>query len=331
MLYPLKFKPIYKEKIWGGQRMKSALLKDFSPLANCGESWEISAMPGNISEVSNGFLAGNSLDELVEVYMGDLVGEAVYETYGNDFPLLIKWIDAADDLSVQVHPDDKLAKRRGLGRGKTELWHVVDAEDGAGLYVGFKNGVDMATYTEALKNGTVDQLLQFHKVHKGDTFFIPAGTVHSIGKGVLLCEIQQASDTTYRIFDWNRKDSEGKSRELHTELANDALCFENQENFKLNVAPKLNESAPLIRSPFFNINTLKFDRPLEKVYAAIDSFVIYICLDGEIHFIYDGVEEILKKGETMLKPAELTEMALIPTKSSEILEVFVDEQRESFL
>ena len=140
MLYPLKFKPIFKDKIWGGRKMKTALHKDFSPLGNCGESWELSAVPGNISEVTNGYLAGNGLDELVEIYMGDLVGEGVFDNYGNEFPLLVKWIDAADDLSVQVHPDDKLARKRGFPRGKTELWHVVDADEGAGLYVGFKEG-----------------------------------------------------------------------------------------------------------------------------------------------------------------------------------------------
>ncbi|MBQ7490163.1 MAG: class I mannose-6-phosphate isomerase [Bacteroidales bacterium] len=323
MLYPLKFKPIFKDKIWGGCKMKTALHKDFSPLGNCGESWELSTMPGNVSEVTNGYLAGNGLDELVEIYMGDLVGEGVFDSYGNEFPLLVKWIDAADDLSVQVHPDDKLARKLGFPRGKTELWHVVDADEGAGLYVGFKEGVDMEMYTEAVKAGTVERLLNFYPVKKGDTFFIPAGTVHSIGKGVLLCEIQQSSDITYRIFDWNRKDSNGKSRELHTELANEALRFDKQDNCKLQVTQKLNESAPLLRSSFFNINILEFDHPMEKVYAAIDSFVIYVCLEGKVHCVYEGEYETITQGEVILKPADLTEMTLVPEKKSKILETFI--------
>lgn len=323
MLYPLKFKPIFKDKIWGGEKIRQILHKDFSPLENCGESWELSTMPGNMSEITNGFLAENTLDEILEIYMGDLVGDEVYDEFGNEFPLLIKWIDAVDDLSVQVHPDEKLAKRRGLPNGKTEMWYVIGADEGAGLYVGFKEGVDRETYDKALQTGTVDQLLRFYPVKPGDAFFIPAGTVHSIGKGVLLCEVQQASDTTYRIFDWNRKDANGNSRDLHTELAADALDFESKNNFHLNATPKLNETSQLLRSDFFNVNELLFDQPLEKVYAAIDSFVIYICIDGKIKFVYDDGEETLTKGEVMLKPASMTEISVIPEKQSHILEVFL--------
>lgn len=327
MLYPLKFKPIYKEKIWGGEKIKTLLHKDFAPLSNCGESWEISGMPGNVSMVSNGFLRDNSLNEVLEIYLGDLVGEGVFDQFGEEFPLLVKWIDANDDLSVQVHPDDVTARRRHQCNGKTELWHVVDAAAGAGLYVGFKPGVDKAAYQQALQDGTLEQLLQFHEVNKGDTFFIPAGTVHSIGKGVTLCEIQEASDITYRIFDWNRKTADGKSRELHTEQALDVLDFEHQQDFKLNVAERFNSTTPLLRSSFFNLNLLAFDRPLEKVYAAIDSFVIYVCTEGKVRFVYDEGMEELNIGETLLIPASMTEVRLFPQGRAKLLETYMDCER----
>ena len=330
MLYPLKFKPIYKDKIWGGQKLKTLLHKDFSPLPNCGESWELSGMPGNESVAANGFLKGNSLNEILEIYLGDLVGEGVFDQFGEEFPLLVKWIDAEEDLSVQVHPDDATARRRHQCNGKTELWHVVDAAAGAGLYVGFKPGTDKAAYLQALQDGTLEKLLQFHEVKKGDTFFIPAGTVHSIGKGVLLCEIQQSSDTTYRIFDWNRKTADGKSRELHTDQALDVLDFEQKQTFQLPVAEHFNSTTPLLRSPFFNLNLLAFDRPLEKVYAAIDSFVIYLCTEGKVTFVHEEGTEELVCGETLLIPASMTEVRLFPQKRSQLLEIYMDCERFPF-
>ena len=216
MLYPLKFKPFFKEKIWGGNKIKSLLHRPVTNMTHCGESWEISAIEDNVSVVANGFFADNNdLNELIEVYMGELLGDKVYDKYGLGFPLLVKFIDATDDLSVQVHPDDKLAKERYGMNGKTEMWYVIQADEGAGLYVGFKEGVTRDQYWDAVDAGTVDQLLRFYPVKKGELYFIPAGTVHAIGKGVLLAEIQQPSDVTYRIFDWNRVDENGNSRELH--------------------------------------------------------------------------------------------------------------------
>ncbi|MBT6765533.1 MAG: class I mannose-6-phosphate isomerase, partial [Prolixibacteraceae bacterium] len=200
-LYPLKFKPIYHEKIWGGDRLQKVLNKDFGNLPNCGESWEVSGVEGHISVVGNDFLAGNSLQDLVEIYMGDLVGDKVYKKFGIEFPLLIKFIDAEQDLSIQVHPNDELSKKRHNAYGKTEMWYVVDADKGALINSGFNQEVSKKKYLEYFNKGKLTDLLCFEKVNKGDVFFIPAGRVHAIGKGILVAEIQQTSDVTYRIFD----------------------------------------------------------------------------------------------------------------------------------
>lgn len=324
MLYPLKFTPLFKEKIWGGQKIKTILGHDFSPLANCGELWTISGVKNDVSVVENGFLAENELDELIEVYMGDLVGESVFEQFGTEFPLLVKFIDAAADLSVQVHPNDELARERHQCNGKNELWHVLQADAGAGLYVGFKKNVGRQEYEKALLAGDLANLLEFYPVRTGDTFFIPAGTVHAIGKGVLLAEIQQTSDITYRIFDWNRTDGNGKSRELHTEQATEAINFTPEGTFKIDYNPLINRSLPLLRSKFFNVNLLEFDKPIEKIYAHIDSFVIYLCLEGHCHFIFDGNEETIEAGELLLVPANFTEIDLVPCHKTKLLEAYLD-------
>ena len=322
-MYPLKFRPQYFEKIWGGQKIQKLLNKNVGPIANCGESWEISGVPGKVSEAVNGFLASNGLDELVEIYMGDLVGEKVFDQFGNDFPLLIKFIDAQDDLSVQVHPDDALAQRRYGMNGKTELWFVLQADDGAGLYVGFKKGVTKADYLAAVEAGNVNELLNFYPVQPGDAFYIPAGTVHAIGKGVLLTEIQQSSDCTYRIFDWNRVDAQGNARELHTADAEDAIHFGEEAEYHAYYVPTVNKTISVKESKYFNINLLHFTQPLEKVYAKIDSFVIYICLEGKASFIFEEEEYEISKGEVVLLPAIATDMVLLPYGEAKLLEVYL--------
>ena len=330
-IYPLKFQPIFKSKIWGGQKINTILHKDFSPLPNCGESWELSGIEGDISEVANGFLEGNDLNELIEIYMYDLVGDSIYHQFGLGFPLLVKFIDAAEDLSVQVHPDDELAMERYDQNGKTELWHIMDADPGAGLYIGFKKGTDKSDYIKAVQNGTVQDLLQFYPVKKGETYFIPAGTVHAIGKGVLLAEIQESSDITYRIFDWNRKDEHGHSRELHTEEALDAIHFHEEPDYKIEYEEVNNSSVQVIRNKYFNINLLSYDKPLQKNYYNIDSFVIYIGLEGESHFLYEDKIEVLKKGELLLKPASMDILNLVPLNNAKLLEIYMEEPSEESL
>ena len=323
MLYPLKFKPLFFEKIWGGHRIEKILGREGNTYTKCGESWELSGIEGNESEVAEGPLAQNLLTELQEIYMGDLVGEKVFDTYGNAFPLLIKFIDAQEVLSVQVHPDDLLARKRHLPNGKTEMWYVLEAEEGAGLYIGFQKGVTKQDYMRAIADGTIDTLLAFYPVKKGDCFFIPAGTVHAIGKGVLLAEIQQSSDITYRIFDWNRVDNEGKPRSLHLAEAEDAIHFTDNTNFFVNYHLVRNQTIPLVNCKQFVVNVLEFDKIVEKVFAKVDSFVVYICLEGRMRILCEENVICLQKGETVLIPAIITDVQLVPTDVVKVLECYL--------
>src|SRR5690554_6726372 len=304
-LYPLKFKPFYLEKIWGGNRIRTILGKDFGDAPNCGESWELSAVEGYISEVSNGYLAGNSITELIEIYMGDLVGEQVYQKFGIEFPLLLKFIDTNEDLSIQVHPGNKLAKERHNAYGKTEMWYVIHAEEGALINSGFNQSVSKEQYLEQLENNTLTNLLHYDVVYPGDVFFIPAGRVHAIGKGVMLAEIQQTSDITYRIYDYNRKDAQGNTRELHNDLAIDAIDFNYLKNYKTKYEVEKNASSEIVSCEFFTTNILEFSRTLEKDYYPLDSFVVYMNLDGRFKIKYNEGEVIIEQGETVLIPASL--------------------------
>ncbi len=320
ILYPLKFKPIIKEKIWGGPRLRDVLGKNASGKA--GESWEISGVAGDISVVENGYLAGNSLEELVEVYMGDLVGDSIYRKFGMEFPLLIKFIDASDFLSIQVHPDDALARERHNSFGKTEMWYIVESEKGQ-LISGFDRELDREQYLSHFKEGTLKQILNFEKVSPGDIYFMPAGRVHAIGAGVLLAEIQQTSDVTYRIYDWDRVDDRGNPRELHTDLALDAIDFEFHPDYKTHYQPLLNSTVTAVECPYFTTRVIRFDQPVEKDFNMIDSFVIYMCMEGAAAITYPGGVEQIKQGETVLVPAELKNLAIVPEKPTTLLEVYI--------
>ncbi len=323
-LYPLKFTPILKEKIWGGQKISTILNKQSGQLSNIGESWEISGIQDDMSVATNGFLAGNSLQELIEVYMGDLVGESVYEKFGIEFPLLIKFIDAQDVLSIQVHPDDITSEERHKAYGKTEMWYVVEAEDGAELISGFKIDCNKQDYLTALHSGTLKDLLNVEKVQPGDVFFIPAGRVHAIGSGILLAEIQQTSDITYRIYDWGRVDNNGNPRELHTDLATDVINFKAEENYKTDYDIIPNKTVNLVECNYFRTNMLDFKGVVEKDYNLIDSFVIYMCLEGEFNIQTDSnVIENVKQGETVLIPAILKNLVLKADKQTKLLEVYL--------
>ncbi len=323
-LYPLKFKPVLKERIWGGNKLSSMLGKSIPGNGKYGESWEISAVQGEVSIVQNGFLAGNDLQEIIEIYMGDLVGEAVYDRFGIEFPLLIKFIDAAEPLSVQVHPDDKLAAERHHSFGKTEMWYVLHADAGAELISGFRVPVNSEVFVQHLQNKSLPSILNAEKVDSGDVFYIPAGRVHAIGAGILVAEIQQTSDITYRIYDWDRTDSSGKSRALHTDLALDCIDYSVVEGTaKTSYERMSNQAASLISNSYFSTRVLHFDKPIEKDYYSLDSFVIYICLQGEFTLQYEGGTEKIETGETLLLPASLSQYTLIPHKASSILEVYV--------
>jgi mannose-6-phosphate isomerase len=324
-LYPLKFKPILKERIWGGTKLHNIMGKQFpNPAERYGESWEISGVDGDVSVVQNGFLAGNTLNELIEVYMGDLVGESLYERFGEEFPLLIKLIDASETLSIQVHPDDETARERHHAYGKTEMWYIIDAEKDALIYTGFENDIAREEYLRAVKEGKLESYLHKEKAVPGDVFFIPAGRVHAIGKGVLLAEIQQTSDITYRIFDWNRVDSSGKPRDLHTELAADVIDFSKVRDPKLHPQDEVNKTSELTSCDYFTVNRLTFTYAIQRDYNMLDSFVIYLCIEGECSVVYEsGHSERLSKGETILLPAELKDIILRPQGKCTLLEIYV--------
>lgn len=321
-LYPLKFEPILSDKIWGGPRLKKILHKENAG-DHCGESWEISTVEGNISIVSNGFLKGNNLKELIEIYMDELVGDRIYDTFGLMFPLLIKFIDANDVLSIQVHPDDDLASERHNSFGKTEMWYIIGAEEGAELISGFKSVASREIYLEKLKSGSLQDILNYEKVKEGDVFFIPAGRVHAIGSGILLAEIQQTSDITYRIYDFDRRDKSGNTRELHTDLALDAIDFSVQDSVRTNYEKALNKTVQLESCPYFTTNLIHFTDAVDKDYSFIDSFVIYICTRGKVDLDYGEDVMSLEMGETVLIPAEIKEITLTPREESILLEVYV--------
>jgi mannose-6-phosphate isomerase len=322
-LYPLKFKPVFKEKIWGGKKINEILKRDFSPLPNCGELWAISGLDDDSSIVANGFLEGNALNELVEVYMGDLVGDVVYEKFGDEFPLLFKFINSEEYLSVQVHPGDELAMKRHQSLGKTEMWYVIAADENAELISGFNKKVDTNVYLKALQNNTLKDILKIHKVQAGDVFYIPAGNVHAIGPGILLAEIQQASDVTYRIFDWNRFDHAGMTRELHTDLALDAINFDEQIQTKSQAVITKNQVVTLQKSQYFTVNLLDLDKRVERDFFEIDSFVAYMCVEGAFTLSFSGNVEKIKTGETVLVPATIKEFEIIPNDSCKIIETYI--------
>jgi mannose-6-phosphate isomerase len=319
-LYPLRFKPILKDKIWGGSKLAVQFNKP-SNSKQLGESWEISTVAGYVSKVINGKLSSQNLQDLLELYKGELIGEKNYERFGNDFPLLIKFIDAKQDLSIQLHPDDKLAKTRHNSFGKTEMWYVMQADDDANLIVGFNQKMDRETYLKHLKEKTLSNILNFDKVKAGDTYFIEAGRVHAIGAGVLLAEIQQTSDVTYRVYDWDRKDAQGNERELHNDIAIDAFKFDLKADFKVKYKKEKNTANNMVSCPFFTTNYLELDRELVKENTN-DSFLIYMCVDGEVEVIADNTREVISKGETILIPAVVKDFKL-STNSAKLLEVYV--------
>jgi len=324
-LYPLKFTPIYKDYIWGGVKLKTKLNKKMpSDLSRCAESWEISTIQDNISIVSNGFLAGNNLQELIEIYMDDLVGGKVYNKYGDEFPILIKLIDATDTLSIQVHPNNQVAKKRHHAFGKTEMWYIIDSEPNSQIITGFNQKITKEEYQEHLNENTLKEILNVEQALKNDIFFLPPGRVHAIGKGILLAEIQQASDITYRIYDWDRVDKSGKPRELHNDLALDVIDFKKYDSYKFTKPIISNKTSELVTCDFFDVQRLTFNKPIDKDYYLLDSFVVYLCIDGELDICYgENASEHLSIGETVLIPADLKEITLIPLKSATILEIFL--------
>ena len=318
--YPIKFTPILKEKIWGGNKLKTQLNKN-TDLSNIGESWEISDVKGDTSIVSNGVYKGKTLKELQVEFKSDLIGEKNYKTFGYKFPLLIKFIDAKKDLSIQLHPNDRLAAKRHDSFGKTEMWYVLQADKGANLIVGFNQKITRELYSKHLKEKTLPSILNFDEVSSGDTYFIEVGRVHAIGAGVMVAEIQQTSDITYRIYDWDRVDAQGNARELHNDLAIDAIDFNMPDNFRKQYSKTANMSNAMVQCQYFQTHYLNVTTSLNKINDK-DSFIIYMCVEGSAEIVANGVSESLKKGETLLLPAGLKTYN-ITAKNATLLEVYV--------
>ena len=303
-MYPLKFEPILKQTLWGGDKIIP--FKHLNEtLPNVGESWEVSAVEGSESVVANGADKGYTLPEMVRKYKEELVGEANYARFGNKFPLLIKFIDAKLDLSIQVHPGDELAKKRHNSFGKNEMWYVIAADKGAKLISGFAEEITPKEYKDRVHNGTFAEVLQTCAIEPGDVFYVPAGRVHGIGAGAFVAEIQQTSDITYRIFDYNRKDKDGKSRELHTSQAMDAINFSDvQDDFRTEYERIQNEPVEMVASPYFTTSVYDMTEEITCDYSELDSFVIFICVEGSCRLTDDNQNEItLRAGETVLLPA----------------------------
>jgi mannose-6-phosphate isomerase len=322
-LYPLKFDPILKEKIWGGNLLSDYYGKKPGNLKNIGESWELSAVSENLSVISNGFLAGNNIEEIIEVYMGDITGESVYEKFGNEFPLLIKLIEARTDLSIQVHPDNELAKKRHKAYGKTEMWYILRSDKDAKIFTGFRSPVTRESYINALKSDMLHDLLNIEIADSGDTFFTPAGRIHAIGAGIVLAEIQQTSDITYRIYDWGRTDQNGKPRELHTDLALEAIDFKASGKNKIRIEQHKNKPENLVSCEFFDTNIIHFNEHITRDYNLIDSFVVYICTEGSFFLRWDGKSEKIMRGETILLPAVISDVVLSPEPEATVLEIYI--------
>jgi mannose-6-phosphate isomerase len=324
-LYPLKFSPIYKNKIWGGNKIKTVLKKDYGNLPNCGESWELSGVPGNISVVSEGGLKGKSLKELIGIYSDKLLGKSIMHKYGEEFPLLVKFIDAREDLSIQVHPDDILASKRHNSAGKTEMWYIIHADSGSSLITGFNRDLDRATYLEYFNKGELDKILNREKAKKDDVFFIPAGRVHTIGKGLLLAEIQQSSDVTYRIFDFDRKDENGNKRDLHTELALDAIDYKFHGEYKTQYDKNAeNEIRLLVNSDYFTTNRLFYNHSFSRDYKSADSFKILTCLGGTGSIVFENQRINISTGEVVLIPAFMKSINIETRGTLNLLETYIN-------
>ncbi len=316
-LYPLKFHPIPKERLWGGTKLREVLGKPFEG-EQIGESWELSAVPGDVSVISNGPMSGIALTELIEERGKDLMGRMVFERFGREFPVLIKFIDASRDLSIQVHPGDELARKRHQSFGKNEMWYIMDADPGARLIVGFNKTVEKSEYQEALHEGRILDLMNYEEVSEGDTFMIETGTIHAIGAGVLLAEIQQTSDVTYRVYDFNRRDAQGNQRELHTELALDAMNYTYRNDFKVDYAPETNRASEMVNSPYFVTRILELDTNYKA--EPLPGFRIFMCVEGKALIENEHGSAAVSRGETALVPAYSQEITILTT-ACKLLEV----------
>ena len=316
--YPLQFEPILKERIWGGEKLKTVLHKPITSTIT-GESWELSTVSGDVSIVANGAWKGKSLTEIIDDSPEEMVGTEVYARFGKQFPLLFKYLDAREDLSIQVHPNDELAKKRHNSFGKTEMWYIMQADDEAEIIVGFKEDSNADDYLENLKNKTLLSILDAVKVKSGDVFFLETGTVHAIGAGIVIAEIQQTSDVTYRIYDFDRVDANGNKRELHVDLALDAINYNTVET-KREYTKNANVSNGIVDCRYFTTNFIPLDGEI-SVSKSGKTFTVYMCTEGTFELASDNIKMHYKKGDTILIPAAMKTFILRGKAS--ILEIYI--------
>ena len=323
-MYPLKFQPLLKSTIWGGEKIIPFKHLDLQQ-EKVGESWEISGVPGDESIVANGADAGKNLQQMMDEYKGALVSEENYKRFDGQFPLLIKFIDAQDDLSIQVHPDDELAQQRHNSRGKTEMWYVIGNDGGkAHLRSGLSRQITPQQYADMIADNTITDALKEYAVQPGDVYYLPAGRIHSIGAGCFIAEIQETSNITYRIYDFNRKDKNGITRELHTELSKDAIDYSVEDDYRTAYTPKQNEPVELVACPYFTTTVYDLTESMSLDYSELDSFVILIGMEGACTVTdNEGNTVELQAGESILFPATTKGLEVAPKGNVKFLETYV--------
>lgn len=330
-LYPFLFEPNLHNVVWGGNQLRP--YKGMKPSDELiGESWEVSAVPSSTSIIANGELKGKDLISVINETPDAILGKKVNEKYHGKLPLLVKFIDAKRDLSIRVHPNDEMAMREHGKMGKSEMWYVIKAEEGAHLYAGFKEEITPCEYQKRVEDGTITEVLADHKVNAGDVFYLPAGRVHAICGGILLAEVQQSSDVTYRIFDYNRPGMDGKPRELHTELAAQALDYHVVDNYRTEYTETSNKAVQIIDSPYFSVRVMEVSKPFHRDLKKYDSFIITMCIEGDckIHVRSTGEKIELKEGNSTLIPAAIADYDIIPQQgTTRILDAYIDNMDRS--
>ena len=327
ILYPFLFNPNLHEIVWGGEKLTA--WKGLPAKDHIGESWEVSCVESSPSIIANGMWAGHTLKEVISKHPEDILGREVNRQYHGELPLLVKFIDAQKDLSIQVHPDDEMARRLHDKNGKSEMWYVLDAEPGAYLYSGFKEALSREDYKRKVADGTIVESLAKHEVKAGDVFYLPAGRVHAICSGILLAEVQQSSDVTYRIFDYNRPGLDGKPRELHTELAAQALDYHVEENYRTEYVDNPNKAIQIIDSPYFDVRVMEISKPFHRDLRKYDSFIISMCIEGDCKLCVrsTGDEILLRQGSSTLIPAAIADYDVLPLHhTTRLLDAFIDNQ-----
>ena len=327
-LYPFLFHPNLHTVVWGGHRLQvyKGLQSTDEPI---GESWEVSAVPSSTSIISNGSFAGRDIISVISEYPEDILGKAVNEKYHGQLPLLVKFIDAERDLSIQVHPNDEMAQREHGKMGKSEMWYVIKADAGSHLYAGFKQEITPEEYQQRIADGTIIDVLADHQVKAGDVFYLPAGRIHAICGGILLAEVQQSSDVTYRIYDYNRPGMDGKPRQLHTELAAQALDYHVEENYRTEYVDNPNKAIQIIDSPYFDVRVMEISKPFHRDLRKYDSFIISMCIEGDCKLCVrsTGDEILLRQGSSTLIPAAIADYDVLPLHhTTRLLDAFIDNQ-----